>query len=376
MKRIISLLMALTLMLGIATINVSGTENYGALFDDTLSCLGWVQQYGNEETPWSANAIAYVTAMNFKNYQKYYNKDKSDAWNECYSLPKKKFEKLANKLFNVEVDLTTADFNSIQKVRYDKKTKTYDLVFIPAGSGNYYALYGYSKAKQVYTVYMQEMSREEPQNSFLKVTANCDGKYVKIIACEKVDKAPKLKSLITSPKKISINYCSLETSTTASLSWNYTSGTKKYKLQYKATDAKKWKSITTKKSSAAIKGLKGGKKYAFKVTAITDIGNTTSAKVYLTTLKTVSAKVKSKTKSSVKLSWKKNKNADGYIVYRKASKNAEWKEVKILKKNTTTSYTVKKLKSKTKYYFKVVSYIDQYGWPLPFSGKTVATKTK
>ncbi len=167
----------------------------------------------------------------------------------------------------------------------------------------------------------------------------------------------------------------LKSNSSAYISWNKVSGAKKYKVQYKASDAKKWSSTTTTKTSKTIKGLKAGKKYSFKVTASTKSKSYTSQKTYISTLKKVEAKVKSKTDKSIKLSWKKDKNADGYIVYKKNSKKADWKAIKTIKKNSTVTYNVKKLKSEKKYYFKVVSYSTENGKKVKSSCKSLTAKT-
>lgn len=56
------------------------------------------------------------------------------------------------------------------------------------------------------------------------------------------------------------------------------------------------------------------------------------------------------TKNSVKLTWKKVKNCTDYEVYRSTSKNGEYKLIKTVKKAT---FTNKKLKANTQYFYKV-----------------------
>ncbi len=168
----------------------------------------------------------------------------------------------------------------------------------------------------------------------------------------------------------------LKSNSSVYLDWNTVKGAKKYKVQYKASGDKSWKSVTTKKTSATIKNLKAGKKYSFKVTAVTKSKKYTSITTIENTLKKVTAKVKSKTDKTVKLSWKKNTNADGYIVYQKTSKSGKWKTAKTVKDNNTASYTVKKLKSNKKYYFKVVSYSLENGKKIKSSGEVITAKTK
>ena len=58
-------------------------------------------------------------------------------------------------------------------------------------------------------------------------------------------------------------------------------------------------------------------------------------------------------KKQVKLTWKKTKNATGYVIQRSKYKNKGFKTIKTIKKGTTVKYTNTKLKRKTKYYYKI-----------------------
>ena len=68
------------------------------------------------------------------------------------------------------------------------------------------------------------------------------------------------------------------------------------------------------------------------------------------------AKVKSNGKKSIKVSWKKDKQASGYEIVYSAKKSFSGKKTIVVKKNTTTNKIIKKLISKKKYYVKVRSY--------------------
>ena len=61
-------------------------------------------------------------------------------------------------------------------------------------------------------------------------------------------------------------------------------------------------------------------------------------------------------KRTAKIKWKKVSDASGYYIYRSTSKNGEYVKVKTIKKGTTVSWKNKKLKSRQKYYYKVVAY--------------------
>ncbi len=357
--------------------NVSAaTENYCEIFKNQLSELTSVNRFGDENNPWSANDIAFITAKNFEGYEKYYNVKKSDEWNEVYSLPKKKFETLANKLFDVKVDLTTANYNGIQSVVYRPETKTYDLICIPAGGGYLYDVYGYSVSGKTYSIYLTKVDYEAELGEYALVKGNFDGKYLKIVSCKEIKKLPSKSKLIEKLAPIDFKKSYLKSNSSAYLSWNKISGAKSYKLQYKISGAKKWETVKTTKTSVTVKGLQAGKKYVFKVTASTKNGESISEQASLYTLKKVTAKVKTKTKTTVTLSWDKNKNADGYIVYKRTSQKADWKAVKTIKKNSTVKYKVTKLKSNKTVYFKVVSYSKENGKTVKSSGKSIKVKTK
>ena len=59
---------------------------------------------------------------------------------------------------------------------------------------------------------------------------------------------------------------------------------------------------------------------------------------------------------SVKITWKKSKGASGYYVMRK-TENSSWKKIKTVKGGSKTSYTDKKVKSGTTYYYTVKAFI-------------------
>lgn len=72
--------------------------------------------------------------------------------------------------------------------------------------------------------------------------------------------------------------------------------------------------------------------------------------------KVKSLKVSSTGYNSLKVSWKRVKNAKGYQVYRATKKNGKYKRVKTIKKGKTVSWTNKKLTTGKRYYYKVRAY--------------------
>lgn len=67
-------------------------------------------------------------------------------------------------------------------------------------------------------------------------------------------------------------------------------------------------------------------------------------------------KISNTTSSSIKLSWSKVSNADGYRIYRSTSKNGTYTKIKDITKNSTLSYTDSSLSSNKKYYYKIKSF--------------------
>ena len=66
---------------------------------------------------------------------------------------------------------------------------------------------------------------------------------------------------------------------------------------------------------------------------------------------------------SVKITWKKSKGASGYYVMRK-TENSSWKKIKTVKGGSKTSYTDKKVKSGTTYYYSIHLVIIVYSYLL------------
>ena len=145
------------------------------------------------------------------------------------------------------------------------------------------------------------------------------------------------------------------------LSWKKVDGATGYEVyQYNAKTKKYTKTATVKTTSYTKSKLTTGTSYKFKVRAYRTVNGkkvyssyskVVSAKPSLAKVSSVSAKnVKTK---SVKLSWKKVSGATGYQVYQYDTKAKKYTKVATVK---TTSYTKAKLKTGSKYTFKVRAY--------------------
>ena len=141
----------------------------------------------------------------------------------------------------------------------------------------------------------------------------------------------------------------------------------------------KWVTVkNTKSNTAVITCLSETSSYKFKITAYIKDGTVSRYSLKETSLTAVTGpkavtnlKAARKGKSSLRLTWKRNAKAAGYVVEMK--KNSKWVKVYTTKKNTSVSYTANSLKKGT-YYFRVKSY-KKIGSKTYYSGyKTVSVR--
>lgn len=138
---------------------------------------------------------------------------------------------------------------------------------------------------------------------------------------------------------------------------------------YQSTDGSSYKLIAEVDGdtlSYTHKNLKPGKKYYYQVRSgvLSSKGSMiyeskkTAPTIVVATLCEAPVKIKvSKNKTnSLKLSWKKTSGASGYEVYQYNTSSKKYKKIATVKGASSTSYTVKKLKSATTYRFKIRCY--------------------
>ena len=163
-------------------------------------------------------------------------------------------------------------------------------------------------------------------------------------------------------------------STSVTLQWNKGTTASGYQLQqYKDG---KWVTIYTgtkaTSTSYTVKGLKAGTAgYRFRIRAYKTYGNTkqygswsSEVKVNTNPYGVGGFKAKSTVKTSITLGWNKGTTASGYQLQQ--YKGGKWVTVYTGTKATSTSYTVKSLKSNTSYKFRIRAYktygsAKQYG---------------
>lgn len=144
----------------------------------------------------------------------------------------------------------------------------------------------------------------------------------------------------------------------AFVAWYPVDGAAKYNI-YRATSKKgKYKLVqTTTNYYYEDTKLKCGSTYYYKIQAVNSSEKVTS-KILKVKIKpdTVNyAYPETVTDKKVKLEWYKL-NVTGYEVYRSTKKNKGFKKVATIKKAATITYTDKKLKPNTKYYYKFRTY--------------------
>lgn len=166
------------------------------------------------------------------------------------------------------------------------------------------------------------------------------------------------------------------------LIWNYTADCDGYAI-YRSTSANgTYDFVTTQTATAdswytsdnqtfTDKNLTVGTIYYYKIKPYiihegimyyNDFSNSQSAQVTING--TVIKSASSKKKKTNTLTWKKNSEADGYILYYSKKANGPFKKLKTIKGNGITQYTHKKLTNGTAYYYRLVAYKNFKGTQL------------
>ena len=188
----------------------------------------------------------------------------------------------------------------------------------------------------------------------------------------------------TNPYGVGGFKCSSKTSTSVTLKWNKGTTASGYQLQQYKNG--KWVTIYTgtkaTNTSYTVKGLKAGTAgYRFRIRAYKTYGSSkqygswsSEVKVNTNPYGVGGFKAKSTAKNSITLGWNKGTTASGYQLQQ--YKGGKWVTVYTGTKATSTSYTIKSLKSNTSYKFRIRAYktygnTKQYGsWSKELTVKT------
>ena len=175
-----------------------------------------------------------------------------------------------------------------------------------------------------------------------------------------VDPGSNLPSYLSSPKIIKIS----NTNKGIKIEWNKVKDAHGYRIQRKINNGK-WNDIKILSANKYIDAkVENGKKYSYKIYAyaansldFTESTGINSITKKLVCLKTPSiTKVKKASKQTYKISWKKNKIADGYKIQIATTKNFQKSITKKLSSGKKTSINIKKSKKKKINYIRICSY--------------------
>ncbi len=148
-----------------------------------------------------------------------------------------------------------------------------------------------------------------------------------------------------------------KTNNTVTLQWNKNATADSVFIE--KYDGSKW--VNVKKLSAGfttytVRKLSSGRTYRFRVRAYRagEYSGYTYLNVNTRPYTTTGMKSKSVTKNSIVLQWNKNTSADGYSIEKYDGK--KWVQVKRYTSNKSTTYTIKGLKARTTYKFRMRAY--------------------
>ena len=161
----------------------------------------------------------------------------------------------------------------------------------------------------------------------------------------------------TKPARMTGLKAKSKTNNTVTLQWNKNATADSVFIE--KYDGSKW--VNVKKLSAGfttytVNGLSSGRTYRFRVRAYRagEYSGYTYLNVNTRPYTTTGMKSKSVTKNSIVLQWNKNTSADGYSIEKYDGK--KWVQVKRYTSNKSTTYTIKGLKARTTYKFRMRAY--------------------
>ncbi len=192
----------------------------------------------------------------------------------------------------------------------------------------------------------------------------------------------KLVSTKTAPVAVSAKKIKASaTDTTVTLSWSAVTGATGYRIEY--LKGKTWTKVNaTGKTSYTVKKLSPYTEYTFRIISYVKdqngtyiFGEPSGEKKVRTDVATVSGLKASTTSSTINLSWKKASNVSGYQIQQ--YKSGKWTALTTIKKASTVSYKLSKLKAGTNYRFRVRAYNGKaYGDWVELSVYTNIAKVK
>lgn len=176
---------------------------------------------------------------------------------------------------------------------------------------------------------------------------------------------------------------------TISLSWKKKS-VDGYKI-YRKTGTGKYSCIQTIKGNKTVSfkdtSVKPSNTYTYRIRGYVTVNGKNYYSAYTGVKKAELKMAKPQLKtakvsggSKVKVTWKRDSKADGYYIYRAASKKGTYKKVKTITKNKTVSWSDTNIRTGKTYYYKIRSYVKassgtkSSGYSAALSVKTALSK--
>lgn len=231
MKKILSLILCIILVCSIGSWSVSAATNYCKLFEDNIRSLRWSLNFNGDKSVAENTSFPIEVIMDYIKMKTMFTYTEDNQ--EFVSIPASVFETKAKKCFalidlnamrSFEEDYWNSTTQAMDKRKvYDSTKKAY--VFFAAGGvgdSTTYAIRGYSKNGNKYTVYSHFIDLSEPNDTTagegmdyfvyegdkykiyhtVKNVVETDGTDVKFHSWEKVSSYPAESSLITVSTKL------------------------------------------------------------------------------------------------------------------------------------------------------------------------------
>ena len=246
-------------------------------------------------------------------------------------------------------DVLTKEGNDVYSIKLGKAVK-----------GTTYAFNVYTEKDWNATNLTGSMGAANPQfkatsNNFVKLYFYRDLKSGKNTWAVEyyTDKECKNKAKLSAPTKVKAKSIKATKGAKVKLTWKAVDGATSYAIY-----ANGKKVAGTTKTSKIVKYGKAGKTVKFTVVARSnEYGYSAASKAVKVKTPGIVSKVKAKgLKSGIKITWKKVKKSNGYVVYRSTKKKKGFKKVATLKSAKKHSFLDKKASKGKKYFYKVFAF--------------------
>ncbi|MCD7740671.1 MAG: fibronectin type III domain-containing protein [Ruminococcus sp.] len=251
--------------------------------------------------------------------------------------------------------------NKFTDVYYTGTKKEWDSIAIETGNENLTeATFHYNYDVDICTTSHTFTSKVTKEPTYIVKGARtytcsvCGYSYYDSIATKTVPKVTVKSKYTSSTSAVRIN-------------WKKVSGATGYRIYRYNSKTKRWIEVKTINNGSTTTykqtGLKAGTTYKYRIKAYVnycgiDFWSTSFSSTIKTTTKPaqVTMKTASKTKTAVRINWKKVTGANGYQVQRYNSSTKKWVTVKTIKSGSTLTYKQTGLKKGTAYKYRVRAY--------------------